>query len=161
MGSGKTYWANQWGSAFQLPVYDLDREIEQRTGKTVTAIFKEEGEDAFRKLEKKVLHSFFQKDGFLLSCGGGTPCFYNNMKAMNENGVTIYLKSTPQQLAQRLHTEKEARPLIKDIPDELLESFIAEKLKGRLEWYTQAMYHLPVEHINNSNFERIKYRHER
>ncbi|MBS4062961.1 MAG: shikimate kinase [Chitinophagaceae bacterium] len=161
MGSGKTYWANQWGSAFQLPVYDLDEEIEKFTGKSVAAIFKEDGEDVFRKVEKKVLYSFFNRDGFILSCGGGTPCFFHNMKEMNKKGVTIYLKSTPLQLAQRLHSEKETRPLIKDIPDDMMESFIAQKLNSRKEWYAQAMYHLPVEYINNSNFDRIKYRHER
>lgn len=161
MGSGKTYWANQWGRAFQLPVFDLDEEIEKFTGKSIAAIFKEEGEDAFRKVERKVLHSFFKKDNLILSCGGGTPCFFNNMKEMNKNGVTIYLKSTPRQLAQRLLSEKETRPLIKDVPDEMLESFITQKLNSRLEWYGQSMYHLQVEHINNDNFDKIKFRHER
>jgi shikimate kinase len=83
------------------------------------------------------------------------------MKEMNKKGVTIYLKSTPHQLAQRLQMEKETRPLIKDVPDDMLEAFIAQKLNTRLQWYTKAMYHLPVEHISQHNFDRIKYRHER
>jgi shikimate kinase len=161
MGSGKTYWANQWGSAFHLPVYDLDAEIEKISGKTIPVIFKEEGEEAFRKMERKVLHTFFQKDGFILSCGGGTPCFFDNMKQMNKQGVTIYLDGTPHQLAERLRNEKETRPLIKEVPDELLESFIAQKLSSRLDWYSMAMYHLPAQHVTNDNFDRIKYRHER
>jgi shikimate kinase len=161
MGSGKTHWARQWGKAFQLPVYDLDSEIEKKSGKSVMQLFKEDGEDAFRKLERTVLHAFAQKDSFVLSCGGGTPCFSDNIKWMNKHGVTIYLKATPHQLTQRLLTEKDTRPLIKDVPDDLLESFIAQKLNDRIEWYIQAMYHLPVAHLANENFDRIKYRHER
>lgn len=161
MGSGKTHWARQWGEAFQMPVYDLDAEIEKQSGKTVVQLFKEEGEEAFRKRERNVLQSFLDKDSFILSCGGGTPCFFNNAKWMNQNGVTIYLKATPQQLAERLRTEKDTRPLIKDVPDELLESFIAQKLNERMEWYAQAMYHLPAANLTNDNFDRIKYRHER
>jgi shikimate kinase len=161
MGSGKTHWAHQWGQAFQMPVFDLDEEIEKQSGKTVQQIFKEDGEDAFRKLEKKVLHSVSKKDDFILSCGGGTPCFFNNIKWMNQNGITIYLKATPLQLKERLQNEKDTRPLLKDVPDEMLESFIEQKLNSRIEWYSLAMYHLPVSNLSNDNFERIKFRHEK
>ena len=161
MGSGKTYWAQQWGGAFHIPVYDLDAEIEKATGKTIPDIFKQEGEDAFRKTERNMLRSFFEKENFILSCGGGTPCFFNNMNEMNEAGVTIYLKSTPHQLAERLRTEKETRPLIKDVSDDLLEEFIEQKLNSRVDCYSKAMYHLPVSYISNENFDRIKFRHEK
>ena len=92
MGSGKTHWARQWGEAFQLPVYDLDAEIEKKSGKTVMQMFKDEGEDAFRKLERTVLHAFAQKDSFILSCGGGTPCFFDNIKWMNKMSVSAVNK---------------------------------------------------------------------
>jgi shikimate kinase len=161
MGSGKTFWANEWGNSFGIPVFDLDATIEASEHKSISDLFKEKGEDAFRKMEKKILHSFFAKDNFILSCGGGTPCFYDNIKQMNKNGVTIYLKSTPQQLASRLKTEKDSRPLIKDVPDEMLEQFISQKLSNREPWYNMAMYHLHTEFLSNANFERIKFRHEK
>ena len=161
MGSGKTHWANEWHKAFHITVFDLDHEIEKAQNKTIAAIFKEAGEDAFRKIERNMLHHFFKQDNFILSCGGGTPCFFNNIDHMNAHGVTIYLKSTPQQLARRLQTEKETRPLIKDVEDALLEEFIEQKLSTRVECYSKAMYHLPAQFISNENFERIKYRHEK
>ena len=77
MGSGKTFWGKQWGEQFGLKFYDLDEEIEKREGKPVTAIFEEKGEDAFRKMEKETLCTYMKLDNFILSCGGGTPCFHN------------------------------------------------------------------------------------
>jgi shikimate kinase len=159
MGSGKTYWANEWGKAFELPIFDLDEEIEKAQQKSIDRIFKEEGEDTFRKIERRMLQSFFEKDNFILSCGGGTPCFYSNIDEMNKYGITIYLKSDAKYLAERLRNEKEARPLIKDITDDMLEQFIEQKLSSRTECYSKAMYHLSVPFITNENFERIKYRH--
>lgn len=159
MGSGKTYWAKQWSAAYGLKCFDLDAEIEQRQGKSINLIFKEEGEDAFRKIEKEVLKTFLHLDNFIMSCGGGTPCFHNNMHRMNEHGVTIYLKSTVDELAHRLATEKETRPLIKDVADDVLHSFIEQRLEQRISCYSQAMYHLPTSNLSNENFQRILKRH--
>lgn len=161
MGSGKTYWANQWSKATNIPVFDLDDEIEKAENKSITTIFEEKGEDAFRKIERSMLLSFLQKDNYILSCGGGTPCYSNNMKKMNAAGVTIYLKSTPQELTGRLRTEKEIRPLLKDVSDDVLEEFITQKLNSRIDCYCSAMYHLPTAHITNENFNRLRYRHEK
>ena len=159
MGSGKTYWAKQWSAAYGLKCFDLDAEIEQRQGKSISLIFKEEGEDAFRKIEKEVLKTFLHLDNFIMSCGGGTPCFHNNMNRMNKHGVTIYLKSTIDELVQRLATEKETRPLIKDVADDVLHEFIEQRLEQRITCYSQAMYHLPTLNLSNENFHRILYRH--
>jgi shikimate kinase len=94
-------------------------------------------------------------DNFILSCGGGTPCFHNNMKRMNEQGITIYLKSPVELLVQRLHTEKETRPLIAGMNDEVLAQFISGKLAEREHFYHQAMYHLPAEFMSLDNFQKI------
>jgi len=159
MGSGKTYWGGKWSEAAGLKHYDLDGEIEKQEGKNVTSIFEEKGEEAFRKIEKKMLYALMEKDNFILSCGGGTPCFHKNMKKMNEKGVTIYLKCSPAELAQRLQKEKETRPLIADVNNEVLEEFIAEKLAQRENFYAKAMYHLPGGHISPDNFQKIIRRH--
>lgn len=159
MGSGKTYWAKQWSAAYGLKCFDLDAEIEQRQGKSISLIFKEEGEDAFRKIEKEVLKTFLHLDNFIMSCGGGTPCFYNNITTMNEQGVTIYLKSSVQELVQRLAIEKETRPLIKDVADDVLYSFIEQRLEQRIACYSNAMYHLSTTYLRNENFQKILNRH--
>lgn len=159
MGSGKTYWGKQWSEASGLPFYDLDEEIEKKEGKSVSAIFAEKGEDAFRKMEADMLALFYKKDDFILSCGGGTPCFHNNMKQMNNHGATIYLQSTVEELVQRLHAEKETRPLIAGMNDEVLAEFISNKLNERNSFYNQAMYHLPTRYMNIDNFQKIIRRH--
>ena len=155
MGSGKTYWGKLWSEKYGLKFYDLDEEIEKREGKSVTAIFEEKGEEAFRQMEKETLCTYMKLDDFILSCGGGAPCFHNNMKRMNEHGITIYIKSTVQQLVDRLHVEKETRPLIAGMDDEVLAQFIEAKLAERQSCYHQAMYHLPAAYMSLDNFQKI------
>ncbi|HEX2683637.1 MAG TPA: shikimate kinase, partial [Ferruginibacter sp.] len=91
MGSGKTYWGRIWAQAYQLAFYDLDEVIEQDQGKTVAEIFKTYGEDRFRQIEAGTLRSFSEKNNCIVACGGGTPCFHDNMQWMNEQGTTVYL----------------------------------------------------------------------
>jgi shikimate kinase len=102
-----------------------------------------------------VLHSFFQKDDFILSCGGGTPCYFDNMKKMNEKGVTIYLKTDIDELIKRLKVEKEIRPLLNDIKEDQLKSFIEDKLNTREPFYQQAVYHFNTAYLTNDNFKKI------
>ncbi len=155
MGCGKTYLSKQWGEAFGLKHFDLDEEIEKREGKLITDIFEEKGEAYFRKLEKRTLQTYLHLDNMILATGGGTPCFLNNMKLLNQSGVTIYLKSSPAELAARLKKEKQTRPLIANVADEVLEEFIAGKLKYREEYYNESMYHLFTRYIANENFSKI------
>lgn len=155
MGTGKSYWGKQWAQAHGLNFYDLDEEIEKIEGLKVSQIFDSKGEAYFRKKEKEVLHSFFQKDNFILSCGGGTPCFFNNMSKMNEKGVTIYLKTDVVELVNRLSLEKETRPLIKGLTDETLKDYILEKLNDREPFYSKAVYHFNTVYLNNDNFQKI------
>jgi len=159
MGSGKTYWGRKWSEASGLKCYDLDHEIEQRQGRTISRIFKEEGEEGFRRIEQAALKTLLHLDDFILSCGGGTPCWHNNMNLMNEAGVTIYLKSTATELSERLRFEKETRPLLTDVPDELLHDFIHERLQQRIPCYSKATFHLPVSFLTLENFERIERRY--
>jgi shikimate kinase len=159
MGSGKSYWGKRWSEAFDMPLVDLDAEIEKFAGKSIPEIFKEKGEAYFRKIERKVLHQFFKKDHFIMSCGGGTPCYFDNMRKMNKHGITIYLKSSPELLAERLRDEKTTRPLLKDIADDMLVDFIEQKLETRRKDYAQSIYHLESQYVTNDNFERIIRRH--
>jgi shikimate kinase len=155
MGTGKSYWGKLWSQANDLAFYDLDEEIEKAEGKTISEIFKQKGESYFRKKERQVLHSFFEKDNFILSCGGGTPCYFNNMGKMGEKGATIYLKTDIDELVKRLSDEKETRPLLKEVNDDMLKDFILQKLKEREPFYQKAMYHFNTKYLTAENFKRI------
>lgn len=159
MGSGKSYWGKQWSAHFGLPLIELDDEIEKAAGKSIAEIFEKDGERGFRKLERKILNQFLKKDNYIMSCGGGTPCFFHNMKKMNRKGVTIYLRSSPEILAVRLKEQQSKRPLIKDLTEEGLLSFITDKLEARKCYYLQSIYHLETIYLSNDNFERIIRRH--
>ncbi len=159
MGSGKSYWGKRWSEHFGLPLIELDHEIEKAAGKSIAEIFEKVGEKGFRKLERKILYRFLKKDNYIMSCGGGTPCFFHNIKKMNHKGITIYLKSSPEMIAARLKEEKSKRPLIKDLTDEGLRGYISDKLEERNIYYVQSVYHLETIFLSNDNFERILRRH--
>lgn len=151
MGSGKTYWGSRWAEQYDLPFIDLDKLVEQRENKSITALFEENGEEYFRKVEASCLKTFSGKQSFIMACGGGAPCFNNNMQWMNEQGTTVYLSAAPQFLCERLMDEKDRRPLLKNLaPTELL-SFIEKKLNEREPVYQQAKIILPAEALNDKS----------
>lgn len=138
MGSGKSTAGRELARLLGWSFTDLDTEVEKREGKTIREIFDQEGEDYFRNLETKVLRDLNTHTNSVISTGGGTPCHSDNMDFMLENGLTIYLKMTPSELRERLaHTTGE-RPLIKDMDQVQLLSFIEEKLAVRGKWYERS-----------------------
>ena len=144
MGSGKTHWGKIWAAKSGLQFFDLDAVIEQEEKKSIAEIFEQNGEAYFRQRETEVLKTFTQKQNCIIACGGGTPCFNNNMQWMNVNGQTIYLLAMPNQILQRVITEQEKRPLIKNFSPEDLIRFIENKLKEREGFYNKAKIILPV-----------------
>lgn len=155
MGTGKTYWGRLWAAQHEMDFYDLDHEIEKRVGITIREIFETHGESFFRETEKEALHQFENKDDFILSTGGGTPCFFDNMQWMNEKGVTIYLNTSVPVLAERLLQEKSHRPLIQNITNEELIPFIENNISKRNKFYTQSNVILDTETIAENTFEEI------
>lgn len=155
MGSGKTYWAEKLKSLFELPAYDLDHLLESQEGKTISDIFAQHGEENFRKSEAKMLRTFKEKNRFILSCGGGTPCYNNNMDWMNENGITIWLNEPVEILAERLIVENKNRPLIKDLSLIDLKNFLSNQLVERQSYYNQATHTLAGDAINEESFTQI------
>ena len=156
MGTGKTYWGRLWAAQQNLRFFDLDTEIEKHTGLTIPQIFEQHGETFFRELERERLHSFDKEDDFILSAGGGTPCFYNNMQWMNENGLTIYLDTPLALLKERLIKEKMHRPLIKQLDEQGIEHFIETSIRKRKEYYSRAHIILSTESISDITFDEIK-----
>ncbi len=138
MGSGKTTAGRKLASSLGWSFIDLDKEIENYSGKSIPRIFEEDGEDSFRKTESLVLRSTVNLSDSIISTGGGTPCHTGNMDFMKENGLTIYLKMTPEQLKQRLIESSGERPLIKNIPHYQLQDYIQKKLNERDCFYNMA-----------------------
>ena len=141
MGSGKStvgkLLANKLGYSF----IDMDAQIEANQFKTVAQIFTDLGEDKFRLLEQKCLHEVSEFDDVVISTGGGTPCFFDNISYMNANGLTIYLKFSAQELAERLGgTHVAKRPVLANRQGDELLQFITEGLAKREPFYTQAIY---------------------
>ena len=151
MGSGKTYWGSTWAKRNGLTFYDLDEIIEKEYGTTITDIFEKEGEEKFRQLERNHLRKFKNKKNFVLACGGGTPCFSDNMKWMKLQGKVVYLKGAPETLLKHVMNETEKRPVIKKInPSELLQ-FIQNKLMEREPFYSLADFILNVQQLDEKS----------
>jgi shikimate kinase len=139
MGSGKTHWGRQLAKQLRIPYYDLDDVIAAKEKKSVSQIFAESGEESFRLKEREVLESLIdENETMVLSCGGGTPCFFNNIETMKKYGIVVWLNTHMDVLLTRLKNEKSSRPLIKNIPDGDMRSFIVRKLNERRIYYEQA-----------------------
>ena len=154
MGSGKTTVGKALSKDMGIPFYDLDWYIESRMRKTVAQIFAERGEEGFRKIEYNMLHEVAEFENVIISCGGGTPCFFDNMDYMNGQGETVYLKASPEVLYGHLKMGKTERPLLKNKTPEEMQGFIAEQLEKREPFYSKAKHTLDVNLLEN--YEKIK-----
>ena len=154
MGAGKTPIGKALSKELGATFYDLDWYIESRMRKTVAQIFAERGEEGFRKMEHSMLHEVAEFENVIISCGGGTPCFFDNMDYLNQQGLTVYLKADPEVLYNHLLMGKVERPLIKSNSPELLITFIRQQLEKREPFYTKAKYTLDVSLMDN--YEKIK-----
>ena len=153
MGSGKTTVGRQLALALGRTFYDLDWYIEMRYHRTVAQLFAEKGEEGFRELERNMLHEAAEFEDIVLSCGGGTPCFFDNMEYIRSVGESVYLKATPEVLAEHLRMGKVERPLIKGKnPEELLE-YIRTSLAEREPFYMKAEHVVDVTLMDN--YEKI------
>lgn len=139
MGSGKTHWGKQLAERLQLSFYDLDEVIVQSEQMNIPGIFAEKGEEYFRNREKEMLEKLVDENpSMVVSCGGGTPCFFNNIEFMKKYGTVVWLNTSVNVLLQRLMKERNERPLLKDISDEDLRHYIMRKLNERRIYYEQA-----------------------
>jgi len=138
MGCGKSTLGKEFASKFNRTFVDMDEEIEKQEGIPVSDIFAQKGEAYFRELESSVLKSFQSKTNSVISTGGVTPCFNNNMEIINRLGKSVYIKLNPETLVERLKEEKSKRPLIADLSESELLVFIQSKLDERKKYYLEA-----------------------
>ena len=122
--------------------------------KTVPQIFAEKGEEGFRKIENAMLHEVAEFEDIVLSCGGGTPCFFDNMEYLNRQGDTVYLKATPDVLYKHLKMGKTERPLLKNKTKEEMYRSSEEQLVQREPYYIKAKNVIDVSLMDN--YEKIK-----
>jgi shikimate kinase len=139
MGSGKSHWGRLLSEKLGIRLFDLDEQVVEQAGKSITQIFTEDGEENFRLLEKDVLHIISEShDSFVMACGGGSPCYFNNIEYMKQAGIVVWINTPQDVLFERLIKEKDKRPLIKSLADEQLKGFISKKYADRKIYYEQA-----------------------
>ena len=138
MASGKSYLGRELARLAGFPFLDLDELIEQRSGLSIAAWFAQRGEEAFRQYETEQLRSVEAFPNLILACGGGTPCFYQNIQWMNAHGYTVFLEVPTELLWQRLSAADNSRPLLAGLAQKDLEQWINERLSLRLPYYKQA-----------------------
>ena len=154
MGSGKTTVGKALSKATGMMFYDLDWYIESRMHKTISQIFAERGEEAFRQIEYNMLHEVAEFEDVIISCGGGTPCFFDNMDYLNQQGDVVYLKASPETLYKHLLMAKVERPLLKNKTADELISYISGHLQERFPYYQKARYTLDVDVLDA--YDKIK-----
>lgn len=147
MGVGKTTTGKVLAKMLGINFIDLDLFIQNRFNKVISQIFQEEGEVRFREIERNVLQEVSTFEDVVISTGGGTPCFYNNMEVMNASGLTVYLKADIEKLSERLNSCKEKRPLIKNKTKEELRLFVSESLQKRSLYYEKAQIIFETEEL--------------
>jgi shikimate kinase len=144
MGAGKTTVGKALAKELGVTFYDLDWYITSRMRKTIGQIFEERGEEGFRQIERSMLHEVAEFEDVIISCGGGTPCFFDNIDYMNQQAPVVYLKADPEVLYKHLAMSKNDRPLLRGKSQEELIVFIREQLEKREPFYTKARYSLDV-----------------
>ena len=155
MGSGKSSVGKELASLLGWKYIDLDASIEFITGKTISQIFKQEGESNFRKIERETLLELATKKNIVVATGGGCPTYLDNMEWMNRNGLTVYLKTHPGTLFHRSAQDKSNRPLIADLADVDLIEFILSSLKKRLLFYIKSIITVSGEGIPAVTAQKI------
>lgn len=158
MGAGKTYWGKLWANNYKYSFIDLDETIALKENESVASIFEKKGEEYFRKTESKILRKIIQQNT-IIACGGGTACYNDNMRWMNENGTTIYLCRSIDELYNNLEEEKNERPLLRNVKENELYSFIEQKLNERSFFYNQSQLILKTEAMNINALDKILKKH--
>ncbi|MBR6878249.1 MAG: AAA family ATPase [Bacteroidales bacterium] len=148
MGSGKTTIAKRLANHLGMEWYDTDRMFEERFHISVNDFFQKYDEPLYRRLETEMLHSTEQFNQAIVSTGGGTACFNDNMEWMNQHGLTLFLKVSPLTAYDRLLHAKVKRPLaVNKTPEELL-AFVNECFAERLPFYEQAQLTIKGEDLD-------------
>ncbi len=150
MASGKSTIGKKLANKLNLPFVDLDNYIEEKFNTTIRFLMYEKGQEEFRVIEKEALSEVIEKyKDAIISTGGGTPCFFDNMERMRKNGSIIYLEMDVPTLVNRLRNAKKDRPLIWGKSKEDLTIYAKELLNKRKSDYEQADFKVNGKNLND------------
>jgi shikimate kinase len=152
MSSGKSTVGRQLARKLNMEFVDIDNVFEEKYKISISDFFEKFGENKFRELERNILTETIKTDNILISTGGGTPCFYDNIQLINKSGISIYLKLHPNSIFDRLRNTKKQRPLINKLSETELKEYIIKQLNNREVFYNQANIVLKAENIKINNF---------
>jgi len=156
MSSGKTTVGQELANALGYKFIDLDQYIEAKHNKTIKQIFESKGEDHFRLIENEALKEVCSfKGDFVISSGGGTSCFYNNIDYMNRHGITVYLRLEVATLVGRLMESKIDRPLLWGKTKEELTDYIIRVLDERKKYYEKAQIIVDADNIKPNDLAKM------
>ncbi len=144
MGCGKTNFGKYLAKKVNFNYIDLDGLFEEKYNISIEKFFADKGQDEFRKTEHQLLTDTLNYDNVVIATGGGTPCFYDNMKIIKDNGISFYIKMSTDDLFNGLTNFKNKRPLLKKMTKKDLENFIKKQLKEREQYYFQADYTIDI-----------------
>lgn len=148
-GAGKTTLGRAFARSVGFDFIDLDWYIEQRFHSDIATLFRQRGEDGFRRLERNLLHEVGEFENVIISCGGGTPCYSDNMDYMLSAGITVFLQSGEEALFRRLKVARDARPLLQGKDDEALRAAIRQACEERRQFYERAAYTITSDRLEN------------
>lgn len=150
MAAGKTTLGKALARDLGLQFVDLDHYIENRYHCTVAQLFAERGEEAFRQIERNMLHEVAEFEDVVISTGGGTPCFFDNMDYMNEVGTTVYMQATADVILEHFKLSKSERPLLKGKSADELREFVETQLEARAPFYEKAQHRVQVNVLHDA-----------
>ncbi|MDE5808401.1 MAG: shikimate kinase [Muribaculaceae bacterium] len=151
MASGKTTFGRALAKDLKWNFVDLDFYIEQRFRKSIREIFATEGEGNFRRKESLMLKEVGEFENTIVSCGGGTPCYFDNMEYMNSRGHTVFLATSEECIVQRLIVNNSRRPIMAGKSESEIREEVKRGLISRIPYYSQAKIIFSGDLLENRN----------
>ena len=155
-GSGKTYLGKLWAADNGLSFYDLDELIVEEERMSIEKIFAVNGEDYFREKEAAVLRNTDRFENCIVACGGGTPCFFDNMDWMNRNGITVFLNEQMANISHHIMNDSKIRPMFLAKTPEEFRMLIRKMAAMRYPVYSQSLVIVSPPELNRTGFAYIQ-----
>lgn len=155
MGSGKTTVGKELANRLGFSFTDLDKLIENKYRITIPDIFTRYDENAFRLMEHETLQDTFAMSNVVISTGGGTPCFYNNMSLINKNGLSVYLQMNLRSLYDRLVNSRKKRPLLAEKSNSEIMDYVTKQLAERELYYLRSQLIVKGENMDIENLVNL------